>query len=59
MVFVEKLPRDPSGKLILNKDKFDKSAELVDTAFIRGQPKVKVRGGDVKIRNLFGHFLPK
>ncbi len=42
IVFVDKLPRDPSGKLILNTAKYDKNAEMVDKDFLRSQPKVKV-----------------
>ncbi len=49
IVFVDKLPRDPGGKLILNMDKFDKQAEMVDRNFIRSQPKVKV-SPPVKVR---------
>ena len=42
MVFVDKLAKDPNGKLIVNLDKWDRMAEMVDKEFIKHQPKVKV-----------------
>ena len=42
IVFVEKLAKDPSGKLYINLDHFNKDAEGMDYEFIRQQPKVSV-----------------
>ncbi len=42
VVFLDKLAKDPNGKLIINLDKFDKHAQMVDKEFIKNQPKVKV-----------------
>jgi len=41
IVFVDKLAKDPSGKLYISLDKYNKDAEGMDYEFIRGQPKVK------------------
>jgi len=41
IVFVDKLAKDPSGKLFISLDKYNKDAEGMDYEFIRGQPKVK------------------
>jgi len=41
IVFVDKLAKDPSGKLFISLDKFNKDAEGMDYGIIRGQPKVK------------------
>lgn len=43
IVFVEKLAKDHTGRLIVNLDKFDKDAEEIDEVFIREQPKITVR----------------
>merc|ERR1712029_327214 len=42
IVFVDKLSRDPSGKLFISLEKFNKDAEGMDYGIIRGQPKVKI-----------------
>merc|ERR1719495_668069 len=42
IVFVDKLAKDPSGKLFISLEKFNKDAEGMDYGIIRGQPKVKV-----------------
>ena len=41
IVFIDKLAKDPSGKLFISLDKYNKDAEGMDYEFIRGQPKVK------------------
>ena len=40
VVFVDKLAKDPSGKLYISLDRFNKDAEGMDYCFIRKQPKV-------------------
>ena len=47
VVFVEKLAKDPSGKLYISLDHFNKDAEGMDYEFIRQQPKVSVSRLDV------------
>ena len=42
IVFVDKLAKDPSGKLFISLEKYNKDAEGMDYEFIRSQPKVKV-----------------
>jgi acyl-coenzyme A synthetase/AMP-(fatty) acid ligase len=40
VVFVDHLAKDPSGKLYISLDRFNKDAEGMDYGFIRKQPKV-------------------
>ena len=42
VVFVDKLAKDPSGKLYISLERFNKDAEGMDYEFIRQQPKVLV-----------------
>ncbi len=39
---MDKLPKDPGGKLFISLDKYDCAAEGLDTIFIHNQPKINV-----------------
>ena len=43
VVFIEKLPKDPSGKLFVSLSKYDSSVEGMDEEFCRRQQKVIVK----------------
>ena len=42
VVFVDKLAKDSTGKVLVNLAKYDHTAVLIDKDFIASQPKVKV-----------------
>ena len=42
VVFVDKLAKDPAGRLYISLERFNKDAEGMDYEFIRQQPKVPV-----------------
>ena len=42
LVFVDKLAKDPSGKLYISLERFNKDAKGMDYEFIKQQPKVVV-----------------
>ena len=52
IVFVEKLAKDPSGKLYISLDHFNKDAEGMDYEFIRQQPKVSVSKLEVSFSSI-------
>ena len=43
VVFIEKLPKDPSGKLFVSLSKYDSGVEGMDEEFCRRQQKVVVK----------------
>jgi hypothetical protein len=43
VVFIEKLPKDPSGKLFISLSKFDSNVEGMDEEFCTRQQRVVVK----------------